>query len=110
ESGVDVYPMVVSTREHGKVLPFYTSTIQFNRAVAYVPVDSTKNYVLDATSKYNVYNETPSDLLNSSGLWIDKQNKRFDMVFLHNDVPVRQVVFVNGEIKPDGKLTGTAQI
>lgn len=110
ESGLDVYPMVVSTKEHGKVLPFYTSTVQFNRAVAYIPVDSTKQYVLDATNKYNLYNETPSDLLNSSGLWIDKKANQYDMVFLHNDVPVRQTVFVTGEIKPDGKLTGTAQI
>jgi len=101
---------VVSTKEHGKVLPFYTSTVQFNRAVAYIPVDSTKRYVLDATNKYNLYNETPSELLNSSGLWIDKKSNKYDMVFLHNDVPVRQVVFVTGDIKPDGKLTGTAQI
>jgi len=110
ESGLEVYPMVVSTKEHGKVLPFYTSTVQFNRAVAYIPVDSTKRYVLDATNKYNLYNETPSELLNSSGLWIDKKSNKYDMVFLHNDVPVRQVVFVTGDIKPDGKLTGTAQI
>jgi hypothetical protein len=102
--------MVVSTQKHGRVVPFYTSTAQFNRAVVYIPVDSTKNYVLDATGKYNMYNETPSELLNSSGLWIDKQNKKYDMILLHNDVPVRQVVFINGDIKPDGKLTGTAQI
>jgi hypothetical protein len=110
ETGLDVYPMVVSTREHGKVLPLYTSTIQFNRAVAFIPVDSAKNYVLDATNKYNLYNEIPADLLNSSGLWIDKQKKQYDIVYLHNDIPVRQMVFINGEIKPDGKLTGTAQI
>ncbi|MDO3627024.1 DUF3857 domain-containing protein [Mucilaginibacter sp. BT774] len=110
ESGLEVYPMVVSTKEHGKVLPFYTSTIQFNRAVVYVPIDSTKRYVLDATNKYNLYNQTPSELLNSSGLWIDKKSNHYDIVFLHNDVPVRQIVLVTGEVKPDGKLTGTAQI
>jgi len=110
ETGLEVYPMVVSTREHGKVLPLYTSTIQFNRAVVFIPVDSTKNYVLDATNKYNLYNEIPADLLNSSGLWIDKQKKQYDIVYLHNDIPVRQMIFINGEIKPDGKLTGTAQI
>jgi len=110
KSGVDVYPMVVSTQKHGKVVPFYTSLAQFNRAVVYIPVDSTKRFVLDASNKYNMYNEVPADLLNSSALWIDKQKKKYDMVFLHNDVPVRQIVFITGEIKPDGKLTGTAQI
>jgi hypothetical protein len=110
KSGISAYPMAVSTQKHGRVMPFFTSTVQFNRAVVYVPVDSTKNYVLDATGKYNLYNETPAELLNSSGLWVDKQNKKYGMVFLHNDVPVRQVVIITGEIKSNGKLTGTAQI
>ena len=110
KSGVDAYPMAVSTQKHGRVVPFYTTADQFNRAVVYIPVDSTKNYVLDATGKYNMYNQIPAELLNSSGLWIDKQNKKYDIILVHNDVPVRQMVFVTGEIKPDGKLTGTAQI
>jgi hypothetical protein len=110
QSGLEVYPMVVSTREHGKVSPYYTSTIQFNRAVAYIPVDSTKNYILDATGKYNLYNETPAELLNSSGLFIDKPKNQYDMVFLHKETPVRQVVLISGEIKPNGKLEGYAQI
>lgn len=110
KSGIDAYPMVVSTQKHGRVVPFYTSLLQFNRAVVYIPVDSAKRYVLDATGKYNMYNETPAELLNSSGLFIDKQNKRYDIVLLHNDEPVRQVTFVTGEIKPDGRLTGKAQI
>jgi hypothetical protein len=109
-SGIDAYPMIVSTREHGKVRPYYTSTSQFNRAVVYVPVDTTKNYILDATGKYNMYNETPAELLNSSGLYIDKSKKIYDMVYLTREQPVRQVVLINGEIKAGGKLEGTAQI
>ena len=80
--GIEAYPMVVSTREHGKVIPFYTSLAQFNRAVVYIPVDSTKRYFLDASGKYNVYNETPEELLNSSGLFIDKPKEEYDIVFL----------------------------
>lgn len=110
QSGVAAYPMVVSTREHGTVSPYYTSTIQFNRAVVYIPVDSTKNYILDATGKYNLYNEIPDELLNSSGLFIDKPKNQYDMVYLHRDLPVRQVVLISGEIKAGGKLAGTAQI
>jgi len=55
--------MVVSTREHGRVQPFYTSLAQFNRGVVYVPVDTAKYYVLDATGKYNMYNETRQSCL-----------------------------------------------
>ncbi len=110
QSGIDAYPMVVSTREHGKVDPFYTSLIQFNRAVVYVPVDSTKKYVLDATGKYNMYNETPADLLNSSGLYIDKPKNLYDIVQLKKDLPARQVILVNAEIKAGGKLEGNVEI
>lgn len=110
QSGVDAYPMIVSTREHGKVILYYTSTLQFNRAVVYVPIDSTKHYVLDATSKYNTYNETPAELLNSSGLYIDKQKKLYDIVYLKKEQPARQIVLINAEIKPGGKLDGEAQI
>lgn len=110
KSGLNAYPMVVSTREHGKVNPYYPSLYQFNRAVVYIPVDSTKNYVLDATGKYNSYNETPAYLLNSSGLYIDKSKNTYDILFLQKTEPVRQVVLINAEIKPDGKMNGTAQI
>jgi hypothetical protein len=104
------YPMVVSTRDHGKVIPYYTFLYQFNRAVVYVPIDSTHNYVLDATNKYNIYNEVPDNLLNSDGLYIDKPSNQYDIVFLKREAPVKQVIVINGEVKADGKIDGTAQI
>jgi len=109
-SGVRAYPMVVSTRDHGKVYPAFTFLYQFNRAVVYIPVDSTKRYILDATNKYNIYTETPDNLLNSYGLYIDKENKVFDLIFLKRDLPVRQLTLINAEIKADGKMSGTTQI
>ncbi len=103
-------PMAVSTRKHGKVLPFYTSTVQFNRAVVYLPLDDKKKYIMDASGKYNMYTQTPAELLNSSGLWIDKSNNEYDMLFIKNDEPMRQTVLINGDIKANGKLEGTVQI
>jgi hypothetical protein len=110
QSGVKAYPMVVSTREHGRVNPSYSFLYQFNRAVVYIPVDSTKRYILDATGKYNCYQETPSNLLGSYGLYIDKDNKTYDLVHLTRATPVKQVVLVNAQILPDGKMDGTASI
>jgi len=110
KSGVDAYPMVVSTREHGKVNPVYPFINQFNRGVVYIPVDSTKRYILDATDKYNIYSETPWELLNSSGLYINPDKKTYDLISLVKSDPVRQSVFISAQIKPDGKLDGTADI
>jgi hypothetical protein len=110
KSGVNAMPMVVSTRENGRVNVAYTSSAQFNRAVVYIPVDSTKKYILDATGKYNMYNDIPYDVLNSTGMYLNMDDKGYDLIFIDKKQPVRQAVFINAEIKPDGKLSGNAQI
>jgi hypothetical protein len=110
QAGIAAYPMVVSTRKYGKVDPYVTSLRQFNRAVVYMRVDSAKYYVLDATGKYNLYNEIPDELLNSMALSIDKSKKTYDTITLKRALPLRQVVLINAEIKPGGKVEGTAQI
>jgi hypothetical protein len=102
--------VVVSTAENGKFDQYYTSLEQFNRAVVYIPVDSTKNYVLDATDKFNTYDDPPSQLLNSSGLCIDKSKKLYSIINMEKNAPVRHTVLINAEIKTGGKLQGTAQI
>lgn len=111
QSGIkEIYPMIVSTREHGKVNRYNTSLSQFNRAVVYIPVDTAKQYILDATGKYNLYNEIPDNLLNSTGLYIDKAANTYDLHFIKKEAPARQVTLINAEIMPDGKMTGTADI
>ncbi|MDB5018709.1 MAG: hypothetical protein JWQ84_3541, partial [Mucilaginibacter sp.] len=110
KAGIDAYPMLVSTKKNGKVNPAFTSRYQFNRTVAYIPIDSNRNYILDATGKYNIYNETPASLLNGYGFYMDKENKKYELVFLQKTNPVRQVAVINADIKPDGKINGTAQL
>jgi len=78
--------------------------------VVYVPVDSARRYVLDATGKYNLYNETPVELLNSSGLWVDKSKDKYDIILLRKDEPVRESVFITADIKAGGKVDGNVQI
>ncbi|MGN6177553.1 MAG: DUF3857 domain-containing protein [Mucilaginibacter sp.] len=111
KSGVNAaIPMLVSTRSHGKVNPVYTNLLQFNSTVVYIPVDSTKNYILDASDKYNMYSETPYNLLNSFGLYINADAKDYNTIFISHQAPVRRSVFINAEIKPGGKIDGTAVI
>jgi hypothetical protein len=110
KSGVKAYPMITSTRKNGRVNPAYPNYYQFNNTVAYVPVDSTKHYILDASNKHNIYNQTPTNILNSFGFYMDKDNKVYDLVFLQCTVPVWQIVLMNAEIKADGNMTGTAEV
>jgi hypothetical protein len=81
-----------------------------NKMVVYVPVDTTSQYVLDATNKYNLYNQIPKAELNTFGLTLDEPDNAYKMVFLSDDEPVMQEGFFNSEIAPDGKMTGTGVI
>jgi len=109
-AGIKAYPMLVSTRDNGRIRPDFTNIYQINKLVSYVPVDSNKYYVLDATDKYNVYNEIPFELLNSYGLYLNKQKNDGALIFMKKEGQVRQSVYINAEINPDGIMKGTAQI
>ncbi|HVV56464.1 MAG TPA: hypothetical protein VHC47_14110, partial [Mucilaginibacter sp.] len=41
---------------------------------------------------------------------IDKENKKYELVFVQNPEPVRNVVVVTADIKPEGKMEGSAQV
>ena len=87
----------------------FPSRYHFNRTVAYVLAD-TNRYVLDATGKFNVYNETPEELLNGMGFYMDEANDKYDLTFIEQTEPAKQMVSVNGEISANGKLKGNAHI
>jgi len=110
KAGVKAYPLVVSSKNNGKINPANPNLFLFNNVVVYIPIDSTKSYVLDATNKFNLYNAIPQDQLNTFGLSVDEKNKDYKMVFLENPEPVMQSVFLNAEVKAGGKLSGTAEI
>jgi hypothetical protein len=57
-----------------------------------------------------MYNVIPRNLLNSFGLIINKEDKKYDIFFVQNTAPVRDAVLVNADIKAEGKMAGTAQI
>lgn len=109
-SGVKAYPMLVSTRENGLIDPNFVNMFQINSLVTYVPVDSTKYYVLDATDKYNTYNQVPYELLNSYGLCLNKEKDQYNMVFIENKAPAKEIIEIDAEISPDAKMKGSGQI
>lgn len=111
KSGLNVFPMLVSTHNNGKVYPNYPNKSQFNKVVSYIPVDSTTYFVLDACNKYYTYNEIPVSLLSNFGLCIQPEaEKNYDLVFLEKSEPVLQTVNITANILPDGKMNGSAEI
>jgi hypothetical protein len=120
KAGIKAYPLVVCTKDNGKINPSNPTIFLFNNTVVYVPVDSTKNYVLDASHKENLYNTIPTNILDTFGLSIDSHytngldpsggGKAYQMVFISNEVPAMQSVSLDAEIKAEGKMEGNAEI
>lgn len=107
---VPSYPMLVSTKDNGKVIPTYPSRSQFNKTVTYVPIDAEHFYVLDATSKYNTYREIPEELLNTFGFFIDSRSDTYELMALQKPQAVRNVISISGDILPTGKISGHAHL
>jgi len=110
QSGIPAFPMIVSTRSNGKANMFYPWLKQFNKTVVTIPVDSTNRYILDASNKYQSFNSYPQELLNSFGFTLDRTNKTYKIVQIDYKQPVRRNVFIQAEIKPEGKLAGKATL
>lgn len=110
QCGINAYPMLVSSRDNGKIVPEFANVDQINKLVTYIPIDTARYYVLDASDKYNNYNEVPFELLNSWGLYLNKEKADYKLIFLKKDVPVKQSVLIDAEIQPDGSMKGSAQI
>jgi len=110
KAGIKAYPLLISTKKNGKINPANPNVNLINNSVVYIPVDSAKCYVLDATGKYNLFNTIPADQLNTFGLSIDEDTRQHKMVFLEDREPAMQSVFLNAEVKPEGKIEGSAEI
>ncbi|RYE29230.1 MAG: DUF3857 domain-containing protein [Sphingobacteriaceae bacterium] len=94
-AGLNVQPMLVSTRPHGKINPAYPNYYQFNRAVVFMPVDSSRNWVLDATNKNNCYKQTPEEVLNGFGLCMRVGEQKSELIYLQETTPARQEVIIS---------------
>jgi hypothetical protein len=110
KSGIQAYPMLVSTRENGLIQPDFVDRFQINDLVTYVPTKDSTYYVLDATDHFNVYNQIPFELLNSYGLVLDKDKGNNAMFYIANKTESHELILVNADISADAKMKGSCEI
>jgi len=70
--GIKAYPIILSTRENGKIKRKYPFSKFFNYVLIYVNVNG-ENILSDATEMYLLNNRIPPKCINDSGLIIDKE-------------------------------------
>lgn len=109
-AGIKCNLVYVSTRSHGRVDVDLPNMNNFNTMVLGVSTSAKKNYILDATSRFNTYDSVPFKLLNCYSLTLNLDTKKYDLKLLKDENPIKKAVFINAQIKPDGKLEGTAHI
>lgn len=107
EAGLDASPVILSTRDHGRVLETYTMLSKFNYVIAHVNLDG-KDVLLDATDLLLYPNMLPARCLNGAGRLISKKNGRW--VPLHSAERVSQVTSLRLQLDKTGQLTGTVDL
>ena len=111
DADLKVHPVLVSTRENGRVNPGLPGYDQFNKVMAYVVING-RVYVLDATDKDTPPNIIPYDVLNSEGLVIEKIST-YEWGWkelVNNDKMFKNTVILMADINDKGMMKGEATI
>jgi hypothetical protein len=103
QEGIEAYPFLISTREHGKMLPLYPIMDQFNHLLAYVQLDS-EAFFLDLGNRYRPPGLPAIKSLNGAG-WLLREK---DPVWLALPAPTdKEIVLADFFIDPEsGSLNG----
>jgi hypothetical protein len=100
--------MLVSTRDHGKINPFYPFIYQFNNVYVYVEADG-QPYVIDATNNYTPPFMIPYNVQFSDGYIVDVNNKQF-VPLMDTKHRYRLLTTVSAEINDKGEIAGDATV
>jgi hypothetical protein len=106
---VQCYPVLFSTRLHGKVDYNFTSLGQFN-TIDIAAVDGNKFCLLDGTNPYLSYQTPPYNVVNTTGMIIDPVNNfrinvDFGRALIRNSTSITATVDSSGNLKGDGVKT-----
>jgi len=96
-SGLEVKPMLISTRQHGVASLEHPMMSNFNFLIAYLTINN-KNYVLDATEKQIPFGILPFRDLNTYGRVMDFDNESFWYKIKPN---TKNVHYINAQINVD---------
>lgn len=111
DADIAAHPVLVSTRDNGRVNTRVADYDQFDKVMAYVTIGDNV-YVLDATDKFTPPNLIPFDVVSTEGLVIEKFDSfQWGWRTLWNPKQIfRNTTFVNGSIDDKGNITGSATV
>jgi Domain of Unknown Function with PDB structure (DUF3857) len=107
ELGYDANPVILSTRDNGRVLDNYVLLSKFNYVIAHVDMGG-KELLLDATAVQTPAGILPIRCLNGQGRLISKNGTRW--VDLQSSYKNAETTIGNFELNPDGTAKGDLAI
>ena len=102
-AGIQVYPVALSTRKNGIIMPTFPTVDKFNYVVAMAVIDG-KRVFLDATDPYRPAGVLPPRCLNGKGRIIDDNMN--DWVDLESPMAATEIKFYNLKLNEDGSFSG----
>jgi Domain of Unknown Function with PDB structure (DUF3857) len=105
KAGVEIFPVIMSTRSHGRLNPAYFPTRErFNRVIAYLPkLDEKEPFLLDVTSFPKPLGLLPFEDLNGEGFVVRFPNT---WVPLKNRINTKKLFLNTLAINEKGELSG----
>lgn len=108
EAGLEAYPLLVSTRHHGKVNTQYPFVDQFNATYVAVLIGD-KKYYLDATDPLGQPEMIPFDVLNTTAFIVHR--KKGGLVNITDEaLQFREGITISLKIDSQQTLKGTAYV
>lgn len=103
-AGIEAYPLLISTREFGKIERSFPSFLQFNGQLVYSEIDD-RSYIMDASYANSQPGVIPTETYNGEGLVL--KSKSFEWVDV-DPVESRYDLDISiiGALEPDGSLSG----
>ena len=106
-AGFDAYPVLISTRDHGKPQKYRPDITQFNHVIVSTKVRG-KVYMLDALNNGVPFNMIPRRDLNDMGFLVDKRN--WGWIDIVPDHEVIRNTYTRFYLKEDGSLDGELEL
>lgn len=111
DAGLNAHPILLSTREHGRVMASLPGVSQFDKVMAQVKIGD-KKYILDGTEKFTPSTLIPEEVMFSEGLVIEKiDTYEWGWTQLWDEKQLnRNLTLLQASISEEGKMSGEALV
>jgi len=107
--GINAWPLLASTRRHGKMFPLYPIVDQFTHTMVYVEL-ADEQMVLDMSDSFHPAGYPSINCLNGKGWVVDKENPRWVEVIAPKSVErYMATVSLDAEGTLSGEISGSLE-